>query len=248
MWANVEWDSFKEKWQEWSSQGLRLVNLHVHRIGEQTRYSGVFLPGTGGHGLWANSTWSSFVAKWQEWSAQGLRLVDLNMHQVGDSIHYSGVFLPGNDGHYLWANVTFESLRAKWQELAEQGLRLVDFEMPNPDDSATDRTDASFGSEIFADALPELEAFGGIFEQPSLNDVVEFSQALQEGGGIGNGNGHSSKVDSQSSQDNNTNGGAFFSDSTDGHSEEQKGLGGAFFHIEPSDLPEPEGYGGTVWP
>ena len=246
LWANVDWDSFKAKWQEWSSQGLRLVDLHVHRVGNQDRYSGVFLPGTGGHGLWVNATWSSFVAKWQEWSSQGLRLVDLNLHQVGNSTRYSGVFLPGNDGHYLWANVTFESLRAKWQELAEQGLRLVDFEMINPDDDLADLADVGFSSD---GSSSEIEAFGGIFEQPSLNDVAEFSQALQAGGGgIGTGNGVEAGTQQEASQKNGTHGGVFFPNSQTEQVDEQEGLGGAFLNIESPDLlvSEFEGDGGVV--
>ncbi|NES05893.1 MAG: S8 family serine peptidase [Okeania sp. SIO2F4] len=246
LWANVTWDSFKAKWEELSRQGLRLVDIHVHRVGNKTRYSGVFLPGRGGYGLWANTTWSSFVSKWREWSNQGLRLVDLNMHQVGNSIRYSGVFLPGNDSHYLWANVTFESLRAKWQELDEQGLRLIDFEITNPEDDATDFSDISLGGGEISYSPLEQEAFGGIFGQETVNDVVDFYQTpLEGGGGIGTGNG--AKADPKVDRDLEMNGGAFFPNESE-NSNDQEGLGGAFFNIESADLPmtEVEGYGGVV--
>ena len=50
MWANVDWTSFRNKWQEWSGQGLRLVDIDVSRAGSDTRYSGVFLAARAGTG------------------------------------------------------------------------------------------------------------------------------------------------------------------------------------------------------
>ncbi len=129
LWANATWDSFVGRWQQWSGEGLRLVDIDVRGTGSGTRYSGVFLPGTGGYGLWANATWASFVAKWQEWSAQGLRLVDLSVHGSGAGARYSGVFLPGTGGYGLWANASWASFVAKWQEWSGQGLRLVDVDV-----------------------------------------------------------------------------------------------------------------------
>lgn len=135
LWVNVEWASFRDKWQEWSNQGLRLHDIHVQQRGGKTLYSGVFLPGTGAYGLWANVEWESFRDKWQEWSNQGLRLVDLHVHRVGDQTRYSGVFLPGTGGYGLWANATWSSFVAKWQEWSSQGLRLVDLNLHQVGDS-----------------------------------------------------------------------------------------------------------------
>jgi hypothetical protein len=126
LWINASWQSFRDKWQTWSSQGLRLQDIHVRRRGSQTLYSGVFRPGSGAYALWVNVTWDSFKAKWQEWSQQGLRLVDIHVHRVGDQNRYSGVFLPGSGAYGLWVNVTWDSFKAKWQEWSQQGLRLVD--------------------------------------------------------------------------------------------------------------------------
>ncbi len=126
VWINASWQSFRDKWQEWNAQGLRLHDIQVRRRRGQTLYSGVFRPGSGAYGLWANVTWDSFTNKWQEWSNQGLRLVDLHVHRVGNQNRYSGVFLPGSGAYALWANVKWDSFKAKWQELSRQGLRLVD--------------------------------------------------------------------------------------------------------------------------
>jgi hypothetical protein len=126
LWANATWPDFVAKWQEWSGQGMRLVDLHVRQTAAGPRFSGVFLPGSGAYGLWANQTWASFQAKWQEWSAQGLRLRDLHVHQVNGQNRYSGVFLAGSGGHGLWANQTWASFQAKWQEWSTKGLRIHD--------------------------------------------------------------------------------------------------------------------------
>lgn len=126
LWVNASWDSFKAKWQQWSAQGLRLVDIHVRRVGNTNRYSGVYLPGSGAYGLWANVTWTSFKAKHAEWTAQGLRLVSLHVHRVGNQNRYSGVFLPGSGAWGLWVNASWDSFKAKWQEWSGRGLRLVD--------------------------------------------------------------------------------------------------------------------------
>jgi hypothetical protein len=126
LWANSGWEDFQSRWQQWSADGLRLVDVHVRPVRDGVRYSGVFLPGTGGHGLWANATWDSFRATWDEWSRQGLRLNDLHVVNVGGQDRYTGAFLPGSGGHGLWAGVTWDSFRAKWEEWSAQGLRLHD--------------------------------------------------------------------------------------------------------------------------
>lgn len=126
LWVNDSWDGFRTKWQQWSGDGLRLVDVHVRATRAGRRYSGVFLPGTGGHGLWVDAPWSSFVAKWQEWSGQGLRLVDLHCVTVDGQDRWTGAFLPGSGGHGLWANATWDGFVAKWREWSGQGLRLHD--------------------------------------------------------------------------------------------------------------------------
>ena len=153
-----EWqlDSFKAKWEEWNGQGLRLVDINVSRVGNQDRYSGVWLPGTGGYGLWANASWESFVDKWKTWAGQGLRLVDIAVHQSGSGNRYSGAFLPGNDWYYLWANVPWESFRARWQQLANQGMRLVDYEFTEP--SQADAAQLDFAGAPLASRVETLAA------------------------------------------------------------------------------------------
>jgi Astacin (Peptidase family M12A)/Bacterial tandem repeat domain 1 len=131
LWVNVNWESFRAKWQEWAAQGLRLVDIHVRRVGNENRYSGVWTARSGAYGLWANATWDSFRAKWQEWSGQGLRLIDLHVQRVGGQDRYSGVFVAGTGAYGLWVNGSWDSFRAKWQEWAGQGMRLVDINVRN---------------------------------------------------------------------------------------------------------------------
>lgn len=131
LWVNADWDSFRNKWQDWSASGLRLHDIQVRRTRRGNRYSGVFLPGTGGHGLWANVDWTSFRNKWQQWSGQGLRLVDMNIHRVNGQNRYSGAFLPGSGPYGLWVNTSWDSFRDKWQEWSRRGMRLVDINVMN---------------------------------------------------------------------------------------------------------------------
>ena len=131
LWANDEWNGFSAKWQQWSADGLRLVDIHVRPTRQGLRYSGVFLPGTGGHALWVDAPWASFVAKWQEWSGQGLRLHDIHVVTVNGEDRWTGVFLAGTGGHAVWANSSWEGFVAKWQEWSGQGLRLHDIHVHN---------------------------------------------------------------------------------------------------------------------
>lgn len=129
LWTNASWNPFVAKWQEWSGQGMRLVDFDVAQLGNDFRYSGAFRAGTGGHALWAMADWGSFHQKWQQWSGQGLRLVDIEVTRVGAADRYSGVFLQGSGGHALWAQADWNSFVAKWQQWSGQGLRLVDFDV-----------------------------------------------------------------------------------------------------------------------
>jgi hypothetical protein len=126
LWANDTWDGFAARWQQWSADGLRLVDIHVQPTRQGLRYSGVFSEGSGGYGLWVDAPWASFVGKWQEWSGQGLRLHDVHVVTVNGEDRWTGVFLPGAEGHGLWANAPWDSFVAKWQEWSGQGLRLHD--------------------------------------------------------------------------------------------------------------------------
>lgn len=84
LWVNADWSGFRNKWQQWSGQGLRLTDLEVVRSGGQTRYSGVFVAGSGGHAPWAVADWPSFRSKWEELSNQGL--VDFAVRPTGIEI------------------------------------------------------------------------------------------------------------------------------------------------------------------
>lgn len=129
LWVNANWTSFRDKWQQWSGQGLRLHDIHVRTSGSSTYYSGVYRPGSGSYGLWANVDWTSFRNKWQQWSGQGLRLVDMNINRSGSQTRYSGVFQQGGGAYGLWVNADWTSFRNKWQQWSGQGLRLVDLDV-----------------------------------------------------------------------------------------------------------------------
>jgi hypothetical protein len=126
LWANATWSSFQSKWQAWSTQGLRLVDIHTRRVNNETRYTGVFREGTGAHALWANADYNTFQQKWQQFGSQGLRLVGLHIHREGGQNRYSGVWLPGSGSYGLWVDAPWDTFQSKWQQWNQQGLRLVD--------------------------------------------------------------------------------------------------------------------------
>lgn len=129
LWANSNWSSFRQKWQQWSSQGMRLIDFDTTGSGSSQRYSGVFRQGSGAHGLWVNASWNSFRQKWQQWNSQGLRLVDFEISGTGSQRRYSGVFRGGTGSYGLWVNASWQSFVRKWRQWNRQGLRLIDLKI-----------------------------------------------------------------------------------------------------------------------
>ena len=126
LWVHDTWDGFKQKWQELSDDGLRLVDFDATRVDGKRRFTGVFHEGGGAHALWVDDDWAGFEAKWRELSGQGLRLIDLESWADGGARRYAGVFRAGTDAHALWVTSDWANFKAKWQELSGRGLRLVD--------------------------------------------------------------------------------------------------------------------------
>jgi hypothetical protein len=128
LWAGVDWNSFKSKWEELSGKNYRLVDLQTYMQGGQRKYTGVWRGGSDGHYLWVGVDWDSFKAKWEELAKQNLRLTICRTYVDGGQRKWAGVWREGKDGHYLWAGVDWNSFKAKWEELSGKGLRLVDFD------------------------------------------------------------------------------------------------------------------------
>jgi hypothetical protein len=129
LWVDASWPNFVDKWNQWASQGLRLVDLKITTVNGQQRFSGVWQQGSGGYGLWVNADWTSFVNKWKEWSDQGLRLVDIEITNVNGQLRYSGVYQQGTGAYGLWVNTDWTSFVNKWKEWGQKGLRLVDLKI-----------------------------------------------------------------------------------------------------------------------
>ncbi|MGL4637812.1 MAG: hypothetical protein ACRCWF_17660 [Beijerinckiaceae bacterium] len=124
LWV-APWASFEAKWQEWSSQGLRLVDLATYQDGNNIMYAGVFRSGNDRHAL-SVSDWAGFEAKWQELSNQGLRLVAVDTFLEGNIRKFAGVYREGSDGYALWAGANETDFKSKVAEFAGNNLHLVD--------------------------------------------------------------------------------------------------------------------------
>ena len=130
LWLNAAWPQFQAKWQEWSNQGLRLVDLEISESGGQARYSGVFRAGTGAYALWVNARLAELpgqVAAAQRPGAAARRPRDLADRRPDPLLRAcSGA---GTGAYALWVNADWPSFQAKWQQLSGQGLRLSDLEL-----------------------------------------------------------------------------------------------------------------------
>jgi Bacterial tandem repeat domain 1 len=128
LWANVNWDNFRAKWEELSKQNLRLVDVESYTLGGQRVWAGVWRAGSDAHYLWVNASWDDFRAKWEQLAKQNLRLTVLTTYEEGGTRRYAGVWRAGSDAYYLWANTNWDNFRAKWEELGKQNLRLIHLE------------------------------------------------------------------------------------------------------------------------
>ena len=122
--------SFHDRWEEWSNDGWRLIDLETYksRSGER-RWDGVFVRGSGRYALWRNFTTDEFHDKWEESSNDGLRLIDIETYAGNDGRRlWSGVFREGTGGYALYRNLTRSEFGDQWSQLQDQGMRLIDIE------------------------------------------------------------------------------------------------------------------------
>ena len=73
----VDWKNFRAKWKEFSTAGLRLVDIASYAEGGKQLFAGVFRAGGDAYTL-RRSDWVDFDRDWQQLSKMGYRLVSLD--------------------------------------------------------------------------------------------------------------------------------------------------------------------------
>ncbi len=96
-WASIRGlnsDAFGKHFQKKKSQGYRVIDIEVDKIGGQTRYSAIYQKNTDKRG-WAslrNLTHEQFSQKWKDYRAKGYRLIDQESYNIGSQRRYAGVW------------------------------------------------------------------------------------------------------------------------------------------------------------
>ena len=125
------WASFVDLWKDQTNnRGNRLIDIEVVKDGNKLWYTGIFVPGSGGHALYQFSTFASFVDKFSELHADGYALMDFDILTVDGTTLHTGVWRKGNKGQYLYCYNNWNDFKTKWQDLSGKNYRLfdVDFE------------------------------------------------------------------------------------------------------------------------
>jgi hypothetical protein len=130
MFAGATAATLQQKDATYKSNGLRMTDMSVTKVGTSLEYSAVWRAGSGVSKLQMGTTWAAFTAEWGTLSGQGYRLLDLEVFtDANGTIKYAGVYGAGNWGHHLVAGLTQAAFNAKWSEFGGQGYRLVDVEV-----------------------------------------------------------------------------------------------------------------------
>ena len=81
LWSITGWSSFTSKWDEFSKDGLRLIDVETFAVGNNRQFIGVFRQGGGGYALESVTGYHKLVQSNEKWVGKGLRLVDVHVEE-----------------------------------------------------------------------------------------------------------------------------------------------------------------------
>ena len=81
LWSITGWSSFTSKWDEYSKDGLRLIDVETFAVGNDRQFIGVFRQGGGGHALLSVPGYHRFLQENETQAGKGLRLVDIHVEE-----------------------------------------------------------------------------------------------------------------------------------------------------------------------
>ena len=125
-------DAFGKYFQKKKSQGYRVIDIEVDKIGGKTRYSAIYQKNTDKRG-WAslrNLTHEQFSQKWKDYRAKGYRLIDQEAYQTGSQRRYAGVWEENKEKRnwVAYRKVDSSECSQRFKKYKSQGFRMVDVE------------------------------------------------------------------------------------------------------------------------
>ncbi len=134
-WASIRGlssNAFGKYFQKKKSQGYRVIDIEVDKIGGQTRYSAIYQKNIDKRG-WAslrNLTHEQFSQRWKDYRAKGYRLIDQEAYKIGSQRLYAGVWEENKEklGWVSYRNVDSAEFSKRFKNYKSQGYRIVDVE------------------------------------------------------------------------------------------------------------------------
>lgn len=129
---NVDSETFSQRFDNYSGQGYRMVDVEAYATSQGTRYAAVWVKNNDGLGwrVRRGMTSSSFSEKFETYASQGYRLVDIESYQHNNQQRYAGIWVR-NTNNRAWKarrGMGSKAFGNYWKTYRDQGYRLVDFE------------------------------------------------------------------------------------------------------------------------
>ena len=87
----LHWSEFKKKRSELKAKGLRLVDLGMSG-NDNVRYTGAWLPRSGGSAFYSFDRFTKINAKWNELDAKGYRMIDVEAVRLKNHTQWAGIW------------------------------------------------------------------------------------------------------------------------------------------------------------
>lgn len=129
---NVSSEDFSEKFDTYTRQGFRMIDIEAYPQGRGTSYAAVWVKNTENLGWYTHRgmTSSDFSEKFETYAQRGFRLLDVESYRVNNQQRYAGIWVRNTNGRGWLANrnLTADSFGDMWKARKDEGYRLVDFE------------------------------------------------------------------------------------------------------------------------
>ena len=129
---NVDSETFSQRFDTYSSQGFRMVDVEAYPTSQGTRYAAVWVKNNDrlGWRVHRGMTSANFSEKFDTYANQGYRLVDIESYRHNNQQRYAGVWVRNTNrrGWKARRGMSSQAFGNYWKTYRDQGYRLTDFE------------------------------------------------------------------------------------------------------------------------
>lgn len=130
-WRDLTHDQYHQRWEQYRDEGLRPIDVEAYRVGNASRYAGVWVENTEGL-RWAsyrNLTNDDFVANFER-HRSGFLPIDIEASPAENANRYAVIWVENRDD-LAWKeyrNMSASSYASRFEQFREQGFRVLDLD------------------------------------------------------------------------------------------------------------------------